>query len=386
MSQAESQTPAHRTVASLDVLRLIAALLVVVYHYFFLAWSEAPGGGGIRDVIPNGPIYSWSLPNVSAGWVGVEVFFVISGFVITMSAQGKTAAEFFKGRVIRLFPGIFVFATCAYLVLVSANVLPLGVATERYLRTLILFPKGPWIDGVIWTLVAEAVFYFVIWFILSFDRARDLYWWARLAMIGQVGVWLLVPASEMFTDKVAEFASSYVARVTLLSTGSFFLLGIFFFEAWSLGRSRERLWLIAIAGLCCMVSLYYISRNSVPVRDYGQSVLTPMLIWLACILGGVAFVLLEKVRAPRAGVRAFMRHVGMMTYPLYLVHQITGARLLAFLYGAALTPIVAVMIAVALCLAGSWLFARYLEPRLRELLLVWFEIPARWSRNWRIQG
>ena len=156
MSQAQGQTPARGTVASLDILRLIAALLVVVYHYFFLAWSEAPGGGGIRDVIPNGPTYPWAVPAISAGWVGVEVFFVISGFVITMSAQGKTAGDFLKGRFLRLFPGILIFATCAYAVIVSAGVLPVGLATERYLRTLVLFPKGPWIDGVIWTLVAEA--------------------------------------------------------------------------------------------------------------------------------------------------------------------------------------------------------------------------------------
>ncbi len=47
----------------LDMLRLVAALLLVLYHYFFLAWVELPpGGGGIRDMLENGPTYPWSVP------------------------------------------------------------------------------------------------------------------------------------------------------------------------------------------------------------------------------------------------------------------------------------------------------------------------------------
>lgn len=385
MSQLQGLTPARRTVASLDILRLVAALLVVVYHYFFLAWSEAPGSGGIRDVVPNGPVYPWSVPVISAGWVGVEVFFVISGFVITMSAQGRAGGEFFRGRFLRLFPGILVFATCAYLVIVSAGVLPLGVATDRYLRTLILFPKGPWIDGAIWTLVAEAVFYFLIWLVLSFDKGRDVYWWARLAMVAQLAIWLTVPISEMFTDKIAVVASSYLARVTLVSTGSFFLLGIFLFEIWNLGKTRARMALVLTAGFCSLMSLYYISRNSVPVRDFGQNVFTPLAIWSLCILASVIFVMLEQYRPPEAPVRAFIRQVGMMTYPLYLVHQITGARLLSDLYDMSLDPVTAVFIAVAVCLSASWLFARYLEPSIRDALAVSLDLPARWARGWRVQ-
>lgn len=386
MSQLQGLTPARGTVASLDVLRLIAALLVVLYHYFFLAWSEAPGSGGIRDVVPNGPAYPWSVPLISAGWVGVEVFFVISGFVITMSVQGKTSREFLRGRFLRLFPGILVFATFAYLVIVSAGVLPLGVATDRYIRTLILFPKGPWIDGVIWTLVAEAVFYFLIWLTLSFDKGRDVYWWARLAMIAQLGIWLAVPISEMFTDRIAVVASSYLARITLVSTGSFFLLGIFLFETWNFGKNRQRIMLVSIAAVCSLVSLYYISRNSVPVRDFGQHVFTPMIVWSLCILASIFFVMRERHRPPGAQGQAFIRQVGMMTYPLYLIHQITGARLLSSLYGKNLDPIAAVIITIVVCLAGSWLFARYLEPRMRDALIAALDLPAKWSRGWRIQG
>jgi peptidoglycan/LPS O-acetylase OafA/YrhL len=386
MSQAEGQAPARGTVASLDILRLIAALLVVVYHYFFLAWSEAPGGGGIRDVIPNGPTYPWAVSAVSAGWVGVEVFFVISGFVITMSAQGKTAGDFLTGRFLRLFPGILIFATCAYAVIVSAGVLPIGLATERYLRTLVLFPKGPWIDGVIWTLVAEAVFYFLIWLVLALDKVRDIYWWARVAMLVQAAIWMTVPASEMFTDRIAELASTYLARVTLVSTGSFFLLGIFLFELWSRGPRAERIVMTAAAAICSLISLYYISRNSVPVRDYGQSVATPMAIWSFCILASGLCVLAERASPLGAGAKTFIRQVGMMTYPLYLIHQITGARLLAILYATALQPLIAVMVTILACLAGSWLFARYLEPVIRDILLVTLELPARWSRRRRIEG
>lgn len=385
MSPIPGEAPARKAVASLDMLRLIAALLVVLYHYFFLAWSEGSGSGGIRDVIPEGPVYPWSVPVISAGWVGVEVFFVISGFVITMSAQGKAASDFFRGRFLRLIPGVLFFATCAYLVIVSAGVLPLGVATERYLRTILLLPKGPWIDGVIWTLVAEAIFYFLIWLVLCFDKGRDVCWWARVAMIVQAVIWVSVPVSELFTDQLAQALSTYLARVTLISTGSFFLLGVFLFEIWRRGKSRARFAWVLAAYLCSMVSLYYISRNSVPVRDYGQSVLAPLAMWSCCIFAAVGFAVLERYRPPSGTVRSFVRQIGLMTYPLYLVHQITGARFLAFLYATGMADIAAVALAIVVCLAVSWLFARYLEPRMREALAGWIELPAKWSRGWRIQ-
>ena len=62
-----------------DLVRILAALVVTIVHYF-----------------PTG------LPS---GWVGVQIFFVLSGYVIAASAQSGSAGDFVRSRFLRLFPG-----------------------------------------------------------------------------------------------------------------------------------------------------------------------------------------------------------------------------------------------------------------------------------------
>ncbi|MFD1958691.1 acyltransferase family protein [Novosphingobium panipatense] len=88
MSTAHISCPARRRpVHGLDVVRLIAAMLVVIYHLGFKAWALP--GSSLRHVIdapvthPPGYGLTW------CGWIGVQVFFVVSGAVIAYSAEGR---------------------------------------------------------------------------------------------------------------------------------------------------------------------------------------------------------------------------------------------------------------------------------------------------------
>src|SRR3546814_6453076 len=143
-------TPGRQTVVGLDILRLVAALLVVSYHFLFFSWVEPAGYGGIRDAVNADIAFPQALPFAWWGWVGVELFFVFSGFVITMSASGKSAADFASGRVARLYPALLFFSSCALVISRSAGLLSPDKALVRWLRAVTRFPKGPWIAGVIW--------------------------------------------------------------------------------------------------------------------------------------------------------------------------------------------------------------------------------------------
>ncbi|MBM0255919.1 acyltransferase family protein [Micromonospora sp. 4G55] len=87
-----SQTPSSRLYV-LDGLRLVAALLVVGFHFTVFA---KPWG------VPNGSALPGLAVATQFGWLGVYLFFLISGFVICMSAEGRSVAQFATARITRL--------------------------------------------------------------------------------------------------------------------------------------------------------------------------------------------------------------------------------------------------------------------------------------------
>ena len=97
-----SSTP---RVEALDLL-LVAVLGVVLYHFGF--WG--PGSNGI-------PAIPWLMPVAKYGFRGVPAFFVISGFVIAYSTEGRTAVGFAIARFGRIYPNFVFCMTLTFLAL-----------------------------------------------------------------------------------------------------------------------------------------------------------------------------------------------------------------------------------------------------------------------------
>lgn len=157
--------PGH--MPQLDALRTFAVLLVVVYHWF-------PTGKGIN----------W-LPN---GTIGVMVFFVISGFLITRillenrnqinagrSRMGETYRNFFVRRALRIFPLYYLVITFVMVVLPQASDIddhPLYYYVYGY--NILLHQTGNWGDVLspFWTLGVEEQLYLVWpWVVFLTPRA-----------------------------------------------------------------------------------------------------------------------------------------------------------------------------------------------------------------------
>jgi exopolysaccharide production protein ExoZ len=154
-----------RTFRNVQGLRAIAALLVLSVHL-----------NGIEQKLPNpSGILQWLYP---LGEYGVDLFFVISGFVMITSTWNEFTApaisvRFFLRRITRVYPPYWiVMLPIVALFIVS----PMMVNGSQAIRpnvpaTLLLLPQiGKPLLTVSWTLVYEMFFYVVFAFVLAFDR------------------------------------------------------------------------------------------------------------------------------------------------------------------------------------------------------------------------
>lgn len=96
----------------LDLFRFAAAGLVMAFHLACTSWlvpsSEA------AELVGRPMAFPGLLPLSSIGWIGVPIFFVISGYVIAYSASRTSASAFFMSRFLRLMPGIMFCATVTF--------------------------------------------------------------------------------------------------------------------------------------------------------------------------------------------------------------------------------------------------------------------------------
>ncbi|MCJ2180018.1 acyltransferase family protein [Novosphingobium album (ex Hu et al. 2023)] len=357
-----------REVSSLDVMRLIAAQAVMFYHLVFLSWAEAEGSHGIRAVVGDPVAFPQAIGWASVGWVGVQIFFVISGFVILMSAQNKSASDFLIGRVTRIAPGLWFFTALSAVIVLACDVLPPGDLSVRFLRSVVLFPVGPWVDGAVWTLVAEAVFYAAVFMLVRSDMIGRVTPVLVAVTAFNVLLWALVLAGEAgglgpAGDRIAELASSYKMRVTLVSTNCYFAVGASLYQIFMRRHVTVHAVLFGLNFLAGLISTFYAARSSLGVTAFGQTPFAAVGVWGFATLAMSACVL--RRLGSRGGFVRFATIAGLITYPLYLINQITGGFLLGVAYRSGLPPAISVIVAAVLCTLLAGLFALLFERRLQ---------------------
>jgi peptidoglycan/LPS O-acetylase OafA/YrhL len=360
-------------IVGLDIARFLAALSVVIYHYAFFSWHGPIDATGIRAAIGTPVAYPALVPVSWWGWVGVEVFFVISGLVICRSAAHQSLGSFIRNRLLRIAPALWFFATVSFLVTLLYSSARIETVLPMYLRSVVLFPQGPWIDGVYWTLTIEVVFYALISFLIvsnCITRLRAISFAGSMLVAGFYVVVILARAwpGMGFAEPVLAAADAYVSRVVLLSTGAYFLVGANLYligrDGWSATGAA------ALAGSLAAgcVGLWLSAEKSVAVQVHAGSPATPVLIWLVVVAGlGLALAHSRGGRGSGRGSRV-PRLAGLASYPLYLLHNVTGAFVFGLLIAAGTGGYPALLIAVALCVAVSVAFAAWVEPALRRSL------------------
>lgn len=338
--------PALDRIASLDLLRLFAALLVVFFHF------------GYRGAAGATPMMPVAYPEVAAlakyGFVGVDLFFLISGFVIAASADGRTAIQFAIARAARLYPAFLVAMSLTAATVVALGALAPEAALVRWAANLTMFAPAlgqPLMDGAYWSIVLEIVFYGWV----GLFMALGLFSSRRRTIIA---VWLAICAANEVTLQFKPL------RILLLTEyGPLFASGVLMHLMWTGDKSRITRLLLAVA---FALGLWHAtSVEATFARLYHDAVATHVLWGLHAAIYltfAGALVLCRYVAATPA-----VALLGGLTYPLYLIHQEAGYALIE-----TLTPIVgrwpAAAVALAAALLVAWSIWHFVEPTGRRLI------------------
>lgn len=325
----------------LDGLRLIAALMVVAFHYMgYDNWFRSPWGGSTASVFPTA--HSIAV----YGWLGVELFFLISGFVICLSCWGRTPRQFAVTRFIRLYPAYwFALALTSAVLLLRPGGWDGKPSDVLANFTMFQEPLGKRdVDGVYWSLWAELRFYLLFLVVaalgLTFRR-----------VVGFCVAWLIVAALAPALD---------VGFITLMAVpqyAPFFVGGIVIYLMHRFSPRHPLLWvLLGVSWLMALHSL----RRLVSDADYSVD---GGLSWRIAVVVVTAFYAL--ILAAALGKLDFMNWrvlgvAGGLTYPLYLLHEDLGWEVIRHTHGQ-INAALLVSALTAAMLSSAWLVQRYVE-------------------------
>ena len=335
----------HRYFYGIDLIRFLSAISVMSFHFGYL--------NEVATFMPIWP-YTWF------GWVGVEIFFVISGFVIANSARGVGATEFLRGRMLRLYPAVWLCATLTFFVRMPNDSL------SPFLRSIALFPKGPWISSVYWTLAVEVAFYSLVFLLLLF---RLFSWIGRVALILTIFSTCYLSVILLDVGSVSDHVN-----VFLLRHGCFFALGIWL---WLATVRPLRLWeCLALVGsiIPCVVEICLTGMKFLPNQIIDPVwILIPVLLWATAVAGIWFSSQGHQTKTIHPKLTPFVRTLGLMTYPLYLVHDELGQWFIGILISMGTNKWLALAIGAAAIASLSWLICTVWEPPIRAILGVIFD-------------
>lgn len=340
-------------IGEVDALRGLAALAVVFYHYG-QRYVELGTDAYLSEHFPGQfPMHGQPLALVPWGHYGVQLFFMISGFVILMTiTKVRSVKEFALLRLTRLYPAFWVacvltFAAVQLTGLTARSVAPgaaPGVIWSAAIKNLTMVPQmlgARFIDGVYWTLHQELMFYLVMGAVLAAGRARQAIW----------AVAALVALSLCGVGDVVFHTSQHSPEHPLVNLRwfSLFLCGMVLYDS----RERFRWWHAGLLVLCAADIL----RHCVWKPDFYPD---GHRDWEMVIADAVAFALLAIATRVRTPILAnpVLVYLGAISYCLYLLHSNIGYVVMRALSdrGANINVAIGAALAVALALASAVTF------------------------------
>jgi peptidoglycan/LPS O-acetylase OafA/YrhL len=273
-------------IPSIEMLRGIASLMVCIFHLVDLPAMIPPGNFMAQ-------IGKW-------GFAGVQIFFLISGFIIPYSMYAKkyTIGDFpvfLKKRIIRIEPPYLISIVLVIFLNYISTLSPFyrgapfsvdWYNVAAHFAYLNIFIGKPWLNPVYWTLAVEFQYYILIALAFSLVTSKKV--------VYRVLFFICFAASSFLELPVRSFIFTYAG---------YFLAGILLFQLVCKIISLKEFWLM----ITVLVVFLWFKEGA----------------FLAS-LTVITLLVINYVNV----VPPFLRYLGMISYSLYLLHVPIGGRIM----------------------------------------------------------
>jgi len=334
-----------KRIYQIDLFRFIAASAVVLYHYLYRGYK-----GGNMSLLRFDEIGEY----FKYGYLGVDLFFIISGFVIAFSIKHRSLPKFCYSRFKRLYP-------MYWICLIITFVISYFFGAPRYLVTFKqllanftmvqeLFGQGN-IDGAYWSLYVELKFYLIIAVFLIVNRFK------QISLDYLVYFWLFLSSLRLFVRPSEIY--DVIHHLFILDWSAYFIAGIVFCQIFLHGPALKHFivlpWCLYLSIDGAIGRIHWLARTF--HSDFSSYIIAATIVVFYMVM-----LLVSCKRLQRFNSRKFIK-IGMLTYPLYLIHQHIGFIIFNQLHEY-INKYVLVSAVTLLMLGIAYILSDWVEPRI----------------------
>lgn len=317
--------------SELDVFRGLAILSILLFHYT-TRYNQIYGHVEMPFAFPY-------------GYLGVQLFYMISGFVIYMSLENiNNGTDFLINRFTRLYPAYWAAIVITF-VIVAIFTLPEREApfSDALINLSMLqdwIGGVKYVDGAYWALSRFVSFYLIVFLIYKFNLKQRI---VPLCIF-----WLFIICISKIMSDVGFSIPHRVKLTLLLIEGSFFIIGVMFYMIKKYGNKLSFYFVI----FCCQGTIYFVNGK---------------LIFVAAFIFTFLFFLFSIEYLKFINLRA-LEWLGGISYSLYLVHQNVGYIVINKLKDYNINFSLLIIIPMAISLAIASFMTYYIEKPSLTLL------------------
>lgn len=302
----------------IDGIRFLAIILVILFHTYGYFTVKSPVV--FADNPSSYPLLRGLMEN---GDRGVELFFVLSGFILCLpfakeyirKEKKVQLKKYYLRRVTRLEPPYFIAMTALFLMQLFMHIHPVSVLLPSWLASLIyshniIFHHTPLLTVVAWSLEIEIQFYIL---------APLLFRVLMLPVATRRG--LLVAATIAMVLLQAAFPPAH-NMLSLYGFAQYFFIGILLADLYVSGTA-EQLFnkrFMAFAAAVALVTVVYLPIKEKQYEVASASMLLTARLFFPFLIGLLYYIVLKNDIVKRVFSFRFMPVIGGMCYSIYLLH------------------------------------------------------------------